>query len=232
MPNFGKEFAYPVQNAGQEHLACTILVDTSSSMRESLCQLNNALKDFNEALNNNARARVSVEVSLITFDSTARVALPFCPVHLIEFPELTAQGMTSMHAAVGLALKEDRRRKELYKKSGTGHHRSWFFLLSDGAPNDESNGEFEDLIAAQKAGSVNFYAVGIGEHADTKQLASLSVNESVIVATRENFEKAFLWLSNSLSKVSQSRTGTRVSIDNPEQPEYGGLQYKQISVIS
>lgn len=230
MPNFETDIYSPVLNSGQQHLACTLIGDTSSSMAISIPHLIEALSDFKAALNDNPRARSTVDVCLITFDSSARVAVPFGPVSGFEVPSISASGTTAMHQAIDLALREDRARKDQYAQTGTGHFRSWFFLLTDGYPNDTDNGAFERLLEAQKAGSVTFYGVGIGESFDKKQIASLSINNEVITASRDSFQNAFCWLSSSISKIMQSTPGDVVRIDSPS--SYNGLKLEQMSVIS
>ena len=230
MPSFERDIFSPVLNSGQQHLACTILVDTSSSMAPSISSVNEALKELKAALEEDPCARSTVDLSVITFDSEAHVAIPFCPVSYFEIPNLNANGMTAMHQAVDLALKEDRRRKDQYRQTGTSHYRSWFFLLTDGRPNDPDNGAFDRLLDAQRAGSVTFFGVGIGEEADIQQIAALSVTNGVITATRDTFKSAFSWLSSSISKVTQSSSGDRIGLDNPN--SYDGLQYKQIPITT
>lgn len=230
MPNFETDIFSPVLNSGQQHLPCTILVDTSSSMGVSIPQVKAALSDFKVALNENPRARSTVDVCLITFDSSAHVAVPFGPVSGFEVPSISASGMTAMHQAIDLALREDRARKNQYEQTGTGHYRSWFFLLTDGYPNDADNGEFEKLLEAQRAGSVTFYGVGIGESFDKEQIASLSIKNEIITASRDSFQNAFCWLSSSISKIMQSTPGDVVRIDSPS--SYNGLKLEQMSVVS
>ena len=230
MPNFDRNIYGAVLNSGQQHLACTIILDTSSSMSSSISQLKDALRELKSALDDDPRARSTVDLCVITFDSSARVAMPFCAVPYFEVPELTANGMTAMHQAVDLALREDRSRKDQYAQSGTGHYRSWFFLLTDGGSNDEDNGAFERLLQAQKAGSVTFFGVGIGEGADLQQIASLSVTNGVITASRETFKNAFSWLSASISKVTQSTSGDKINLDNPA--SFDGLNYQQIPITT
>ena len=229
MPHFETEIYSPVLNSGQQHLPCTIIVDTSSSMEESIPQTMQAIRDCMEALNDNPRARSTVDVCLITFDSSARVVVPFGPVSGFEAPMIVASGTTAMHQAIALALREDRARKDLYQKTGTGHYRSWFFLLTDGSPNDADNGAFERLLEAQRAGSVNFYGVGIGDF-NKKTLASLSIENKIITASRESFQNAFCWLSSSITKIMQSTPGDVVHLDSPS--AYEGLHFEQISVVS
>ena len=229
MNNYDDRYQYPIVNAGQPHLLCELLIDTSSSMTPSIEAVNNALRTFKEALDANLRARNCVEVCLIPFNSTVE-ATPFMPCEYLEFPALIAQGCTSLHAALDKALEKDRERKDLLTNAGTAHYRSWLFVLSDGMPTDSDNGQITRLHDAQDRGSMTVFGVGIGESADREMLASLSTDGTIITATRENFEGAFKWLSDSLVKVAQSRPGEKLMLNNPAEPQYGGLQYNQIPV--
>lgn len=203
----------PIENGGEMHLACVVLLDTSTSMHGTEKQLLNGLQDMYDALDPLAKGRV--EICIIGFDDQARILKPFSPAYDDEIPRFNCEGMTAMHAAVDYGIGELDARKEQYRANHTSYYRSWMFMLTDGEPNDSDNGAFEKLVQYQEDGHCTFFPVAIGEHADTSLLKSLQVDGIVLKATKENFQNSFVWLSNSLSKVSDSDPGSKVPLSDP-----------------
>ena len=92
----------PIENGGETHLPCVVLVDTSTSMGSVKDQ--GGLEALAEALDEQARGRV--EFCVISFDDEARILVPFGPAYDFETPRIDCGGMTAMHAAVELGLGE------------------------------------------------------------------------------------------------------------------------------
>ena len=203
----------PVENGGEIHLPCVVLVDTSGSMASVKDQLRQGLTEMVEALDDQARGRV--EFCVITFDDDARVLVPFGPAYDYEVPRFDCDGMTAMHAAVELGLNELEARKQQYKANCTSYFRPWMFMLTDGGANDEDNGSFERLIQAQQGKHCTFFPVGIGNEVDKELLKKLKLEGYILTASKENFQNAFVWLSNSVSQTSNTRPGQKVKLDNP-----------------
>lgn len=239
MPKFAEyPEMYPNVNGGVAHLLLTILIDMSGSMAPSVQRVRDALKTLEETLQSSDRARTSVEVAIITFGSVVN-STPFMPLKYYECPNVTATGCTCLYEALEMAERLDRERKDFLTSQGTGHYTSWMMIFCDGMPTDKDNGQVKRLLDAQKRGSVIVYPVHIwdDEDADSRKkkeaervLAALSVDGSLITATRENFENAMVWLSGSVVKVSDSNPGEEVLLDNPNDPKYGGIRFKQIPV--
>lgn len=220
-PRDGKDNSL-IENKGEMHLPCVVLVDTSGSMSGSTEQLHNGLVELGEALDEQAKGRV--EFCIVAFDDKARIVQPFGPAYDYVAPELSCGGMTAMHEAVDFALGELEARKSQYKENCVSYYRPWIFLLTDGGATDSDNGAFGRLIQSQRDKHCTFFSVGIGNGVDWSLLKSLNIDGKTLKASKENFEGAFVWLSNSLTKVSSSNPGTRVGLENPQ--DY------QISVLS
>ena len=89
MPNFrehprGGAANSPIENGGEMHLPCVVLVDTSYSMAIVKDQLHEGLVALAEALDDQARGRV--EFCVIGFDDDARILVPFGPAYDFEAP--------------------------------------------------------------------------------------------------------------------------------------------------
>ncbi len=206
-----------IENPGEMHLPCVVLVDTSGSMASSMKQLHEGLEAMGETLREDPQALGRVEFCIIAFDDSAKIVVPFGPAYDYVVPELTCGGLTAMHAAVDVALEELEARKSQYKQNQTAYYRPWIFMLTDGFPNDADNGSFGRLMQSQKDKHCTFFPVGIGDEVDMDLLKSLKLEGYALKATRENFKGAFVWLSNSLSRTSNSNPGTKVKLENPKE---------------
>jgi len=207
----------PIENSGEEHLPCVVLVDTSGSMASAMGELNDALNALGEAIKDDPQAVGTVEICVIAFDDHARIVMPFGPAYDFEAPELDCGGLTAMHEAIDLALSELDARKAQYRAARTNFKRPWVFMLTDGGANDEDNGAFERLLDAQKGRHCTFFSIGIGKSADMELLKSLRPDGMTFGASKENFKEAFVWLGNSLSVTSSSQRDAKIAL--PEIPK-------------
>lgn len=204
----------PIINPGEAHLPVVLLVDTSYSMERVKEKIRQALIDFGEAIKDDERAVGTAEIMIITFDSEARVIEPFGSAYDYEVPEIKCYGMTAMHSAVDLALKEIEARKKQYGQD-INYYRPWLYLITDGKPNDEDNGAFERLLQAQTDKHCIFFPIALGDTADLKLLGTLREDHLVFKASKEDFAKAFEWLSNSIITASNSHTGDIITLEDP-----------------
>lgn len=205
----------PIENGGETHLPCVVLVDTSGSMSSAMSELHDGLVALGEAIKEDSQAVGRVEICIISFDDDARIVVPFAPMYDYVAPELSCGGMTAMHKAVEYALTELEARKNQYKSNKTSYLRPWIFMLTDGGANDSDNGAFNKLIEAQNAKHCTFFPVGIGNQVDFDLLKELKADGVVLRASKENFKNAFVWLSSSLSMTSVSNSGDKVVLPNP-----------------
>ncbi len=212
-----------VDNMGEQHIACVLLVDVSGSMGGNrLLELKEGLRAFGSALQQDMQARGCTDVCVISFSDSVQTEIPFCPASGYNAPEwLTAGGLTSLNQAILAGLEAIEERKSLYKSLGVSYYRPWMFLLTDGAPTDN---EYEGVAKQKLSEAINgkkviFFPMGIGENADMAKLASYSGGR-VMRATAEHFKDAFVWVSNSISVVANSFQASKV--DLPPTPE--GIQ--------
>lgn len=198
--------------------ACILLLDTSGSMRGNpIKALKDGLQTFKDALNQDTLASRRVEVAVVKFDSDVEVVQDFVTVDQFEPPTLTAQGYTYMGTAINEALDMIHVRKEQYRNNGVAYYRPWIFMITDGEPQGESDSIIEQ--AAQRIENeeadkhVAFFAVGV-EKANMKILKETSVRTPIKLKGL-NFKDMFLWLSASMSAVSQSKVDEQVALPPP-----------------
>lgn len=199
----------------EPHLACVLLLDTSSSMENKpIDNLNKALNEFKEKTSLDELAKKRVDISIIEFNSGAREIQPFTPLESLPPITLTASGSTSMGAGINLAIDKIKERVQLYAKAGTPIFRPWIFMITDGFPTDDISSA-RDRIKNEESkgthGKLKFFALGVeGYHEET--LKSLTMRTMALDGY--DFEGIFNWLSESMVIISASRVD-----ENPQLPQ-------------
>ena len=194
---------------------CVLVVDVSSSMHgEPMDQLNNGIATFARELKADQLASLRTEVAIVTFGSGAELAQDFVTADRFNPPTLVANGATMMSAGINLALDKIEERKQSYRENGIDYYRPWLFLLTDGVPT-----ESQDVVSAAAANlkqaesdkRVAAFSVGV-EGADMDILAEISPRRPLPLKGLE-FSTMFVWLSQSMSRVSRSRTDDEIQLD-------------------
>lgn len=209
----------PIENTGEQHLACAILVDTSGSMRGYEQQLIEAITAMKEAIQGDDIARGRVEVCLITFDDDVREESPFGPISKMEIPRISCGGMTCTHAAIQFALQRVAERKADYKQNHVTYNQPWIWLLTDGGSNDADNGAFEDLLRAQRESKCVFFGVAVGDGVNEAELGGMHTKGMILKVGKDNLSTAFDFISQSASGASSSEPGSKVKLAPPEDME-------------
>lgn len=197
---------------------CVLLLDVSLSMQgEKIRRLNEGLKAFQQALASDDIARKRVEVAVVTFGGRVEVVQDFVTAESFQAPALEAYGEnTPMGAGIQKALDLVEERKQLYKQNALGYYRPWVFMISDGEPTESD----WPLAAARVRQSetdrkVAFFAVGVG-NANMTTLGMIAPEERPpLPLDGLQFTQMFLWLSKSVTAVSQSKVGEMVSLPIP-----------------
>lgn len=197
-----------IMNPGEKHVACCLLVDISGSMQgSSIEELNRGLAEFGKALQDDAMAYGCTDVCVISFDSQVRTVFPFSSASEYTAPVLSAGGMTAMNAAIITALDAIENRKQDYRTIGVDYWRPWLFLMTDGVPTDlnyeaDAKRRLQYALAHKK---VTFFPMGIGSANTTKlKEYTLNGNGMILKASADHFKEAFVWLSRSMSVISNS----------------------------
>lgn len=215
----------PVTNRGERHIPAVLLVDTSGSMSgEPIAELNRGLVAFGDALQEDTLALGRAEVSVISFNSTVQTEMGFRPASEYEAPVLQANGLTSFNEAIQIGLDAIEARKQEYRNQGVSYYRPWLFVLTDGAPTDTSleSATMDKLQNAIRNKKVTYMPMAIGKGADENKLRAYYPPElqakPVLKADATNFKEAFVWLSASISVISQSDPNTASEVNLPPTP--------------
>jgi uncharacterized protein YegL len=183
-------------DGAQKRTTLVFLLDTSSSMNgdetapppRPIDELNDAVKAWADHLHSSHELRYRAELAVITFgEGGVRVyegseGSPFVPAAVFTPPTLTAGGVTPMFEAIRSAIDLSERRKGELDDLGIQRFRPLIFMLTDGAPTDNSGHllpqEDWQTMAAQIAAleakrKLAFFAVGVSG-ADRECLATLA----------------------------------------------------------
>jgi uncharacterized protein YegL len=212
-------------------LACVLALDTSSSMsaceggQSPIDELNDGFELFCNEISTDEVACKRVEIAVITFGSTAQVALDFREARDLQPQRFTANGLTVMGAALDLAADELTRQKQAYRSADLNYFRPWFFVITDGQPTDGPAFELaaQRICEIEAANGVNVFAIGVGGGADFAQLAKLSKVRAPLRLKGLSFKEFFLWLSASMATASRSKEPSRDASGNTTSSEQVSL---------
>ena len=211
-----------IMNPGAQHIACVLLVDTSTSMSgAAIDELNEGLRAFGEALMSDAQASGAADVCVINFNTEVTVEVPFSSAVDFVAPTLSAGGLTALNEAIITGLDAIEQQKATYRQLGVDYYKPWLFLLTDGSATDtEFDADAHQRLAEALANrKVNFFPMGIGADADIRALKSYTANGNgaVLKAEKNHFKEAFVWLSSSMAVPIKSQVGEKTA-DLPETP--------------
>lgn len=212
---------YELADNPDPRCAVVLVLDASSSMTEirdgqtqtPLDALNAGLDVLVSELNKDKLAKRRVEISIVTYGTEVTPATPFSTVDNIVLPNLEPSGITSMGAAVNVALDAVEDRKREYKATGTEYYKPWILLITDGLPTDDTATAEARVKQAELEKKLSFFSVGV-EGADFERLSRFS-NREPLKLDGVKFNELFVWLSASQSAVSASNPGDGVSLPSP-----------------
>jgi len=212
------------------HCATVLVLDTSASMAgNKIAELNEGLKILDDELKNDDLAIKRIDLAVISFGKGVELVRPFTTISGFEPPELVAGGYTPMGEAILEAVRLVEERKNEYRTIGTDYYRPWIFLITDGQPTDMRRGDsrWQEVIDAVHTGEKErkflFWALGV-DQANMTLLKEISPPGRTPLKLQEaKWDEMFLWLSKSLSQISDSRIGEQISLESPVGPEGWGV---------
>ncbi len=200
---------------GEPHMACVLLLDTSSSMSGApIASLNKAINDFKEQTSMDELAQKRVDIAIIEFNDTARVVQDFTPLPQMQPITLSATGCTAMGAGINLAIDKVKERNHFYNDMGTPCFKPWIFMITDGAPTDDISAARQRILDEESKGAhgkLKFWAVGVPGY--SKDVLT-SLTKRCIALDEANFKGIFDWLSESMVTISVSRVGENPALSN------------------
>jgi len=212
------------------HCPTILVLDTSASMSgNKIAELNEGLQILTEELKEDDLAEKRIDLAVISFGKGVELIRPFTGISKFIPPELSAGGYTPMGEAILLAIEVVEKRKAEYREIGTDYYRPWIFLITDGQPTDMRKGDarWQEVVTAVHEGEKErkflFWALGV-DKANMALLKEISPPDRMPLMLKEaRWAEMFLWLSKSLSKISDSGIGEQISLESPVGPEGWGV---------
>ena len=186
-----------------------LVVDCSHSMRgEPIAAVRAGIEGVVQSLRRDPMALETVWLSVITFATGTRQAVPLTEVLQFATPELVAKGQTDLGAALRLLAE---RTDEEVRRSTPEQKDDWkpiAFLLTDGGPGDAWITPAKEIRARHDAGRMLMVAVGFGPNVHIDKLKRITP-EVVIAESSEpgTFARFFQWVSTSVSRSCQVAAG-------------------------
>jgi len=200
---------------GEPHMACVLLLDTSSSMTgHPISSLNKAINTFKEQTSMDELAKKRVDIAIVEFNTNANVVQDFTPLSQMKPVSLEATGTTSMGEGINLAIDKVKERTRFYASMGTPCFKPWIFMITDGEPTDDVSDARLRIIDEESKGAhgkLKFWAIGVPGYNPT---VMTMLTKRCIALDEASFEGIFDWLSESMVAISVSRVD-----ENPTLPK-------------
>ena len=166
-------------------------------------------------------AACSVEIAVITAGGSVRQALPFTgALNLEHCAPMAAGGVTPLGQAVEQGLDLLEQRKAEYRRNGVAYYQPWVVLISDGSPTDSWQAVAQRTRQLAEQRKLVSLPIGVSG-ADMGILGQFS-NRPAVALQGLQFRDFFLWLSASMSRVSQSAS-TTASITLPSMDGWASI---------
>ena len=180
-------------------------------------KLQQGIQQFYQAIKADEMAVYSAEISVVTFDDDAKCLLDFANIERQEdIPALEACGLTAMGEGVNMALDLLEQRKQEYKEKGVDYYQPWLVVMADGIANgspealERAINRTRTMVNNKK---LTIFPIGIGNESDMGTLNRFSPNRAALKLQGLKFQEFFAWLSQSVSRTSQSTPGEKVKLD-------------------
>ncbi len=186
-----------------------LIIDCSESMAGGgFDAVNQGLGAMIGQLRGNPMALETVEISIITFASTATQVVPLTDILKFQMPRLKMGSGTALGAALRLWIECMNRELVSTTPDQKGDYKPICFLLTDGEPTDSWEAVADHVRSTVIGKKANLIAVACGPDVDLNKLRRIT--ETVLVlkdAEPSDFAEFFKWVSASVSMASQKLEG-------------------------
>lgn len=184
---------------GEPHMACVLLLDTSSSMDgAAIAELNKAICDFKEQVCMDELAKKRVDVAIVEFNDTVRVVQDFVCPSLLEPAAFSATGCSSMGNGINFAIDMVKERNRFYNAMGIPCYKPQIIMISKGAPTDDISLAKQRIAEEENKGphgKLKFWALGVSGY-DSGVLKSLT--RRYYALSEGSFIGFFDWLADDM----------------------------------
>lgn len=181
-----------------------LVLDTSGSMSgDPITQLNAGVQLFIDETKRDDLARWSVELAVWTASGSVDQLCDFTGIeHIDGVAQMDANGLTPLGEAVRQAITALDARKAEYRDAGVPYYQPWLVIISDGEPTDSWQDAAQQ--ARQLATERKLVSLPIGVSGANLTVLGQFSNKPAIPLKGLAFREFFLWLSQSMARVSAS----------------------------
>lgn len=188
-----------------------LLIDTSGSMKgEPIESVKVGLEAMIASLRQDPFALESINISIITFDSSVNQLLPLTELENLQLPEIVTpdSGPTHLGAALELLCKVVDKEVQLSTPDRKGDWMPLLFIMTDGKPSDIQL--YNQMIPeVKKRHFASVIACAAGMHAQTEPLKLLTDQVySLDTVDSSTFKQFFKWVSDSIGVGNRSMGAT------------------------
>ena len=203
-----------VLDSDKAHFAFLFLLDTSAKMcGEALYKINEALNAFLKSNTLDEETKRRVDISIIEFNSNARVVQDFVPVSQMSPITLTASGCAAMGEGINLAIDKVKQRMRFYAEIGTPYYKPWIFMITDSDSIDDISVSKKRISQEEERKRIRFLSVGLPY---CRESSLLSISDLCIkIDDFKDFEAFFGWVEKLILYHSCERPET-----NPDYPDF------------
>ena len=203
---------------------CVLLLDVSGSMSGSRIQaVNDGIRAFKEEVAADSLTALRAEIAVVAFNHHVNVVQDFVTADEFQPPMLSADGGTSIAGALNHGLEMIEERKRAYRANGIAYYRPIVMLLTDGYPEHDTPEAIREATQrvqdAESGRHAAVFSFGIDDDADIAMLSSMMApGRPAKPLHQAQLQGIFQWLSSSLSQISSSQVGDRMTL--PSQDDY------------
>lgn len=197
-------------SGNKRRLPICFCLDVSGSMEGNRIKaLNKSVETFFNTIKRNEIARISVDVSIITYGNDIDIIQGFAPINKMEAPivKVKKYSYTPIGQAIITALKLFELRKAGYKERAQKYFQPWLVIITDGKPEGAGSAEaFEtavrELNTLEEDEKLLVFNIGVGKDVDLESLKRLSIRRKIPIKANENdLEKYFEFLGASSTRI-------------------------------
>jgi uncharacterized protein YegL len=221
-------------NNPNQRTPCVLVLDASWSMssktssgKTRIEQLNEGLHELENALKSDPTALTRVQLSIVIVggpNSQAELLMDWTDANNFTAFDLIPDGNTPLAEGLQIGLELVDEAKDNLRGNGISYTRPWMIIISDGAPTS-STAAWRDATAATKDAEANkkveIFAIAV-EGASIEQMNQIS-HKPCAQLSGMKFKELFVWLSDSLSAVTQSRPGEDITLPDTDPWRHVGL---------
>lgn len=196
----------------QKPCLCVLALDVSTSMAGiPINELNTALQEFYNSINEDDEAAEKLEICLITFGSEVKCIQEPAKVDDFKMPLLATNGSTKLVDGIKLAIKQVEQRKEYYKKYCPQYSRPMILVITDGEPDKDQ--DVAGLASLLKDDMIlkkyTLHVIGTTGYNYSK--ISQFCPKELIYEIGLNYSRFFKWLSRSTDEISSGKNISDIS---------------------